>query len=361
MRSTATLEECDEIKRFYKPYLEKYDSKYRILYHLQQQLSLIPTQETTSGITPSLAALDDAPSLRQREWIRGEPGEDVPRQYSSIGGCLTPTTPRCDGIRLDPSLKMTPEGSLVDLPAAVGNIAEDRERKNQLPEDGPQGTSLETTYMEIPETHVKTVPESTTREAPRIIQRTKEVSREEAIASTQQFFATVDRRNTNISTESPTVISAEIHERDVTEVPNAPTSTATTTPVVLDVEPIGTSSPRISLPEGSPSHPAVTATCRPRTWMHQIMEGQTNEPTREGDSDESNSSDGNVTFEDIPDELGHEWRVLHPFELPGVRFPMDSTPPNQRRLAENDALVELIQTTKYLDDVPTWGQRDYQL
>ena len=49
-------------------------------------------QETTLGITPSLAALDDAPSLRQREWNQGEPGEDVPRQYTSIGGCLTPTT-----------------------------------------------------------------------------------------------------------------------------------------------------------------------------------------------------------------------------------------------------------------------------
>ena len=73
------------------------------------------------------------------------------------------------------------------------------------------------------------------------------------------------------------------------------------------------------------------------------------------------SSDANVTSEEIPDELGREWRVLHPFELPGVRFLMDSTPPNQRRLAENDALVELIQTTKYLDDVPMWGQRDYQL
>ena len=36
-------------------------------------------------------------------------------------------------------------------------------------------------------------------------------------------------------------------------------------------------------------------------------------------------------------------------------------PPNQRRLAENDALVELIQTTEYLDDVPTWEQRDYRL
>ena len=125
------------------------------------------------------------------------------------------------------------------------------------------------------------------------------------------------------------------------------------------MESIGTSSPRISLPEGSPSHPAATATCRPRIWIQQITEGQTNEPTREGDSDESNSSDVNVTSEEIPDELGHEWRVLHPIELPGVRFPTDSTPPNQRRLAENDALVELIQTTKYLDDVPIGGKRDY--
>ena len=40
---------------------------------------------------------------------------------------------------------------------------------------------------------------------------------------------------------------------------------------------------------------------------------------------------------------------------------MDNTPPNQRRLAENCALVELIQTTEYLEDTPTWGQRDYRL
>ena len=44
-----------------------------------------------------------------------------------------------------------------------------------------------------------------------------------------------------------------------------------------------------------------------------------------------------------------------------MRFPTDATPLNQRRLAENDALVELIQTTKYPEDTPTWGQRDYQL
>ena len=96
--------------------------------------------------------------------------------------------------------------------------------------------------------------------------------------------------------------------------------------------------------------------------MLQITEGQINDPTRENaSSSESNLSAIEVLPEEIPDELGCEWRDLHPFELPGVRFPMDSTPLNQRRLAENDTLVELIQTTKYLEDTPTWRQRDYQL
>ena len=31
--------------------------------------SLISTHESTTGMTPSLAALGDAPSLKQREWI----------------------------------------------------------------------------------------------------------------------------------------------------------------------------------------------------------------------------------------------------------------------------------------------------
>ena len=96
--------------------------------------------------------------------------------------------------------------------------------------------------------------------------------------------------------------------------------------------------------------------------MQQLTEVQTNEPRREDvSSSESNTSVVETLPEDIPDELGHEWRVLHLFDLPGVRFPTDTMPPNQRRLAENDALVELIQTTEYLDDVPTWGQRDYRL
>ena len=175
------------------------------------------------------------------------------------------------------------------------------------------------------------------------------------------IFATVDERNRNNSTRQPIGILTEVCERDDTEVPDVSTSVAATTPVVFDVEPVDNSSPKINLPNGFLPQPIATTTCRPRTWMQQIAEGQINEPTREDDSDKSNPSEVNVLTKEIPDVLGHEWRVLHPFELPGVRFPTDSTPPNQRRLAENDALVELIQTTKYFDDTPTWGQRDYRI
>ena len=63
-RDAVSSEECNEIKKFYTPYLEKYESKYRILYHMLQQPNSISAQESTSGMTPSLAALDDVPSLR---------------------------------------------------------------------------------------------------------------------------------------------------------------------------------------------------------------------------------------------------------------------------------------------------------
>ena len=259
-------------------------------------------------------------------------------------------------MRLDPSLNLTPEGSLGDLLATLGNTEEAREREYQAPEERPQGTPFEVANEGIPDTHLKARPESHIKEEPGRIQRTREASREEAIASTQQFFAAVDDRN-----RKPIRISTEVCERDDTKVPGVSTSVAATTPVVFDVKPIDTSSPRINLPNGSLSQPIATTTCRPRTWMQQIAEGQINEPTREMDSDESNPSEVNVIPEEIPNVLGCEWRVLHPFELPGVRFPTDSTPPNQRRLAENDALVELIQTTKYLEDTPTWGQKDYRI
>ena len=97
--------------------------------------------------------------------------------------------------------------------------------------------------------------------------------------------------------------------------------------------------------------------------MQRVSEGWTHIPPLDGtESGESDLHEPSLSIEgEVPENLGHEWRVVHPFELPGVRFPTDTTQPNQRRLAENDALVELIQTTEYLEDIPMWGQRDYQL
>ena len=84
------------------------------------------------------------------------------------------------------------------------------------------------------------------------------------------------------------------------------------------------------------------------------MEGWRHVPHLDGtESGESDLHEPSLSVEEeVPENLGHEWRVLHPFELPGVRFPTDTTPPNQRRLAKNNVLVELIQTTEYLEDVP---------
>ena len=97
--------------------------------------------------------------------------------------------------------------------------------------------------------------------------------------------------------------------------------------------------------------------------MQRVSEGWTHVPPPDGtESGESDLHEPSFSVdEEIPENLGCEWRILHPFELPGVRFPTNTTPPNQRRLAKNDALVELIQTTEYLEDIPMWGQRDYCL
>ena len=36
-KNAVTPEDCDEVKRFYKPFLWKYELKYRILYQMLQQ------------------------------------------------------------------------------------------------------------------------------------------------------------------------------------------------------------------------------------------------------------------------------------------------------------------------------------
>ena len=248
-------------------------------------------------------------------------------------------------MRLEPTLNITPEGSLTDIPTVMEREA--------------IGTSSETAYMDFPNTQVKTrLKES---ERPTTLRGTKETSQAEVLASTRKFFANIPAGDQR----APPEVYARNNE-NILEVPTTTIVTTTTytptSPTLVDTDRRGTGSPRISLPERTVPHPTVTATCRPRTWMQQLTEGQTTEPRRERDSsNESHETIGEPLPEEILDELGHEWRILHPFDLSGVRFPTDTTPSNQRRLAENDALVELIQMTEYLDDVLTWGHRDYRL
>ena len=151
--------------------------------------------------------------------------------------------------------------------------------------------------------------------------------------------------------EVPVMSTAGVSQTDTPPAPSAPVETEPAEPE--------TSSSRTFLPSGSPPRPTATATCRPQTWVQHISEGQIEEHSGEDEDSVESEPLEPLVLEGLPDELGPEWRVLHPFEIPGVRFPTEDTPPNHRRLAESDALVELIQTAEYLEDAPLWGQRRF--
>ena len=85
---------------------------------------VLSAQEPTSKITPSLASLDDAHALRRRDWRRGEPSEDIPRQYSTMCRHLTPTQPRHEDMRMDSTLDVPQRDLLVtcQLPQEVMQV-----------------------------------------------------------------------------------------------------------------------------------------------------------------------------------------------------------------------------------------------
>ena len=171
-------------------------------------------------------------------------------------------------MRMDSTLNITPEGSLDDLPAAMGDIEETREGihpvSGERPQEGGPSTNIVTSTEETPETHLKVVPEKnlTQVESPRRIQRTREASREDANASTRQLFASVSKQNRVITTELPTETSTDILGGNIMNL-NIPVTSAT--PIVTEAETTATEarSSRTFLPNGSPSRPTATATCRP--------------------------------------------------------------------------------------------------
>ena len=66
----------------------KYETKYKVLYQILRQASRertkVPSSRVSStAMTPSLVALEDASALKHKEWNRGESGGDTPQMYST--------------------------------------------------------------------------------------------------------------------------------------------------------------------------------------------------------------------------------------------------------------------------------------
>ena len=104
-------------------------------------------------------------------------------------------------MRMDSALDVTPEGSLSDLPAAVGGAEDSRreQKTQQTPENEIRGVCPSTTVValteEIPSTFVKTVPGRDLNEQGfnqvepcRRILRTREAGQEDTLASTMTLL-----------------------------------------------------------------------------------------------------------------------------------------------------------------------------
>ena len=223
---------------------------------VRNELKFYPPKEPSLGMTPSLAVLNDASALKQKEWNRGEPNEEM--LYSTIGTHLTPTAPVYDDVRTDSTLDVTPEGLLGDLPAAVEGI-EERENTQQIFDKGRSPPSnVAPPAAEIPETNLKVITESSTQVEPsRRVDITRELSRKDAIAATRHFFTMVnEQRNT---AELTVVTTTDASQMNVPTVSHA----------LIEKEPTepGTTFPQTYLPNRLPPRPTTTATCRPRTWV----------------------------------------------------------------------------------------------
>ena len=152
-------------------------------------------QVPSTRMTPSLAVLDDALALKQKEWSRGEPSEYTSRMFTTIGGHLTPTAPVYGDMRADITLNVTTEESPSSLLAVVGGI-EERNRTPQTHDDvrGPT-SNVVPTATEVPETSPKVINVRSDQESSSIRNAiTRETSREDALVTTRLFFNNVNER-----------------------------------------------------------------------------------------------------------------------------------------------------------------------
>ena len=266
-----TSEQCEDIQRFYEPYVRKYETKYKVLYQMLKQAidernRALASRVSTTELTPSLVALEDASTLKRKQWNRGEPDLETPHMYSTIDGRLTPTAPAYEDMQTETPSNVTPEESLEGLSAAVGGT--ENERVTQQPSDHEEGL-VTSVAPPIPiETRPKVISESIDQEElPRRTDITRETSREDALAATRCFFSMVTERRS--ATDVPITTTASVSQTDTPPVTSAPVETEHTEPETLPV--------RTFLPSGLPPRPMATATLRPRMQEQRISEGQVEE------------------------------------------------------------------------------------
>ena len=142
-KEAITSEQCDAIQIFYEPYVRKYETKYKILYQMLKQAidrSKIPSSPRVSAseLTPSLVALEDASTLKRKEWERNKPDIEKPHMFSTREGRLTPTVPAYEDMRMASPFHVTTVESQEGLSAAEGG--EEIEIVTQQPPDHIEGS-----------------------------------------------------------------------------------------------------------------------------------------------------------------------------------------------------------------------------
>ena len=201
----------------------------------------------------------------------------MPWLYTTIGRHLTLTAPMYDDVRTDSTLNVTPEGSLNDLPPAVGGN-EERENTQQIIDEG---RSMPSNVVPPAAENLETNPKAISGSSPwvqpsRIVEVTRELSREDAIAVTRHFFTMVsEQRNT---TELPVVTATDALHVNIPPVSHdlietEPTEPGTTSPQTYlpgftDWSSLGSPHVRTS-PHSAPNRETEQSASQPDQWATQ--------------------------------------------------------------------------------------------
>ena len=248
-KEAMTSEQCEDIQRFYEPHVWKYETKYKILYQTLKQAihegrRASSSKDSASELTPSLVALEDASTLKGKEWERGKPDTEKPQIPPRKNGRLTPTVPTYEDIRMKTSLSVTPVDSLEDYSATVRGT----EGEQVSPQPSSKAEGLVTTVVPpgSVETRPKVISESNNQgeipgrtevpgrtEAPGRTEVTREASREDALAATRHFFNVEPEGRS--ATEVPATTTTSQPQTDTHPVTSVPIETEQPEPYQKEV------------------------------------------------------------------------------------------------------------------------------